>query len=237
MNLIDPNESVSEEIQADPTTQVKLRSSLLLLALAGLLAPCGLCWYSTRVQTIEQVLIPGLLGVVVLIYTIYILYQREQKQDLAPPLWKVILILATIAAIITLTIIWLLAAIGWHKISGPIILALGAWSFFLAGRRVWESWSFSRQSIEEENDLAELKMVRINDGHPIHPQLVYRYAEKYRGQFRNSQIRRKLPEIRQAISDGKLRVKVKYLPENPRVHRFLGWKILPKHRNFKEIVK
>ncbi len=227
MNLIDPNESASEEIQADPTTQVKLRSILLLLALAGLLTPCGLCWYSTRVQSIEQALIPSLLGVVVLIYTIYILHQREQKQDLAPPLWQVILILAILAAIVTLAIIWMVAATGWHKISGPIILSLGAWSFFLAGRRVWESWSFSHLSIEEENDLAQVKMVSIDGGHPIHPQLVYRYAEKYRSQIANFRIRNKTPEIIQAISEGKLQVKVKYLPENPRIHRFLGWKILP----------
>ena len=86
MSLIDPNETIPEEIPADPTTQIKLRRSLLYIALAGLMAPCGLCWYSTRVQNIEQVLIPGLLGIIILIYTVFILYKREQKQDLAPPL-------------------------------------------------------------------------------------------------------------------------------------------------------
>jgi len=161
MNLIDPNETIQEEIPADPTTQKKLRRSLLYIALASLMAPCGLCWYSTRVQTIEQIMIPGVFGIIILIYTIYILYQPEQKQDLAPPMWRVVIILAIMIAITTLAIIWLVAAIGWHKIAGPIILALGAWSFFLAGRRVWESWSFSRLAVEEENDLAELKMISI----------------------------------------------------------------------------
>lgn len=227
MSLIDPNETIPEEIPADPTTHKKLRRSLLYFALASLMAPCGFCWYSTRVRTIEQVLIPGVFGIIILIYTIYILYQREQKQDLAPPLWRVVIILGIMIAITTLVVIWLVVTIGWHKIAGPIILALGAWSCFLAGRRVWESWSFLRLAIEEETDLVELKMISINGSHPIHPQLVYRYAEKYRGQLRNSRIRRKLPEIRQAIEDDKIRVTVKYFPDNPRIQRFLGWKIVP----------
>lgn len=226
MNLIDSNGTNSEEIQADPTTQIKLRRYLLFLALAGLLSPWILCWYSTRIQSSELLLIPGILGVMVLIYSIYILYQREQKQDLAPPLWQVLLIFTIVATLVILALIWLMAAIGWHKISGPIILILGAWSFFLAGRRVWESWSFSKRAVVEENDLTELKMISIKGSHPIHPQLVYRYAENYSGQIANIRIRNKTPEIMQAIAERKLQVKVKYLPENPRVHRFLGWKIL-----------
>ena len=36
-----------------------------------------------------------------------------------------------------------------------------------------------------------------------------------------------IPEIRQAIEEGKFLVTVKYLPDNPRIQRFPGWKILP----------
>jgi len=227
MSLIDPKEAIPEETAADPITQKDVRRTLLLVALAGLLAPCGLCWYSTRLETFEQVLIPGLLGLIVLFYTLYILYQREQRQDLAPPLWRVGLIMIILLALCGLALAWLISSVGWQLPSGPIILTLGAWSFFLAGRRVWESWSFSRLAVEEENDLAELKMISIQGSHPIHPQLTYRYAGKYRGQLTNNRIRNKTLEIRQAIEEGKFRVKTKYMPENPRVHRLLGWKILP----------
>jgi len=227
MNLINPNESIPEEIPADPTTQKDLRRTLLLVALASLLAPCGLCWYSTRVETFEQVLIPGLLGFIVLLYTLYILYQREQRQDLAPPLWRVIMVLVFLAGVPIIALVWLVSAVGWQPIPSSIIQVLGIWALFLSGRRVWESWSFTRGAIEEENDLVELKMISIQGSHPIHPQLVYRYAGKYRGELTNNRIRNKTPEILQAIEDGKFQVKVQYLPDNPRVHRFQGWKILP----------
>jgi len=226
MSLIDPNETIPEDIPADPTTQKDLRRTLLLVALAGLLVPSGLCWYSTQVETIEQILIPSLLGLIVLFYTLYNFYQREQRQDLAPPLWRVGLIMFILLALGSLALVWLISAVGWLLPSGPIILILGAWSLFLAGRRVWESWSFSRLAVEEENDLAELKMISIDGSHPIHPQLVYRYAGKFRGQLTNNRIRNKIPEIRRAIEAGKFQTKVKYLPDNPRIHRFLGWKIL-----------
>ena len=227
MSLIDPNETIPEEIPADPTTQKDLRRTLLLVALASLLAPCGLCWYSTRVETFEQVLIPGLLGFIVLLYTLYILYQREQRQDLAPPLWRVIMVLVFLAGVPIIALVWLVSAVGWQPIPSSIIQVLGIWALFLSGRRVWESWSFTRGAIEEENDLVELKMISIQGSHPIHPQLVYRYAGKYRGELTNNRIRNKTPEILQAIEDGKFQVKVQYLPDNPRVHRFQGWKILP----------
>lgn len=227
MSLIDPNQAIPEEFPADPTTQKVVRRTLLLVALAGLLAPCGLCWYSTRLETFEQVLIPGLLGLIVLFYTLYIFYQREQRQDLAPPLWRVGLIMTILLSLTGLALVWLVSAVGWQPIPSSIIQVLGIWALFLSGRRMWESWSFSRLAVEEENDLAELKMISIQGSHPIHPQLAYRYAGKYRGQLTNNRIRNKTPEIRQAIEEGKFRVKVKYMPENPRVHRFLGWKILP----------
>lgn len=227
MSQFEANQPLPEEQPADPTTQVKLRRSLLFLALAILLASCGLCWYSTRVQAIETLLIPGLLGIIILFYTLYTFYQREQKQDLAPPLWRVGLVLGTILVLIILALVWMRSSLGWHPVSGPVILALGAWALFLSGRRVWEAWSFLQRSVEEENNLAEIKMISIAGSHPIHPQLAYRYAEKYRGQIESNRIRNKTPEIIQAIADGKFLVKVKYLPENPRVHRLLGWKILP----------
>jgi hypothetical protein len=227
MTSIDPHLPPQEELPADPTTQNELRSSLLLLALIGLTAPCILCWYSTRTESLEQVLIPGLMAGWVLVYTFYSQRQREQKQDLAPPLWRAGIDLGLQITATALALIWLVGSIGWHPISGPAILILGSWTFFLAGRRVWESWSFSRLAVREETALAKLEMISLDGGHPIHPQLVYRYAEKYRGECTNNRIRNKTPEIRQAIEQDKLRVSVKYLPENPRVHRFLGWKILP----------
>ncbi len=227
MRLIDPNETIPDEVPADPNTQTKLRRTLLYLALGSLVVSCGLCWYSSLLQNIEQILIPGLMGIMVLTYTINNFYQRQQKQDLAPPLGQTVTILGILIGITSLAIIWLLSAIGWQKVSGPIILILGAWSFFLAGRRVWESWSFSREAIEEVNDLVELKMISIDGSHPIYPQLIYRYAENYRGLLQSNRIRRKLPQIRHAIRDGKFQVSVKYLPDNPRIHRLTGWKILP----------
>lgn len=227
MSLINPRESIPEELPADPTTNKKLRRSLFFIALIGLLAPCALCYYSTRVESIEQALIPTLVAAIIGLYTLYTLYQREQKQDLAPPLWRVILILILLASAPTLGLVWLVSAVGWQPLPGSIILVSGLWALFLSGRRVWESWSFSQQAVEEVNELVELQMISIAGSHPIHPQLAYRYAEKYRGQLQNNRIRRKLPEIRQAIEERKIRVKVQYLPENPRVHRFLGWKILP----------
>ncbi len=178
-------------------------------------------------EAIENALIPGLLGFIVTIYTLFTLYQKEQNQDLAPPLWRVGLVFLLLAGSSATAIIWLLAAVGWSTIPGFVILGLGGWSLIVAGRRVWDSWQFSRLGVVEENNLTELKMISIDGGHPIHPQLEYHYASTYRGQKRSSPIRGKLPEIRQAIKDGKLRVLIKYLPENPRVHRFMGWKILP----------
>jgi hypothetical protein len=227
MNQIDPQLEGLQEVQPDPESQFNLRRVLALIAILGLLLPCGFCWYSTRVEAIENALIPGLLGFIVTIYTLFNLYQKEQNQDQAPPLWRVGIVFLFLAGISATATTWLLAAAGWSDLPGFLILALGGWSLFLAGRRLWDSWQFFRLGVVEENNLTELKMISIEGGHPIHPLLEYRYANKYRGQKRSSPIRGKLPEIRQAIKDGKFQVAIKYLPDNPRVHRFMGWKILP----------
>lgn len=216
-----------EEVPPDPGTQKIIRRSLLAIALISLLSPCGLCWYSTRAEAPELILIPAVLGLVVTLYSVYTFYQREQKQDLAPTLWRVLLVFFLLLLFCTLALLWLLSAVGWRNGTGAVILALGAWSLFLAGRRVWESWTFSRRSVEEENDLAELDMISIRGSHPIYPQLVYRYADGYRGQLRSDRIHKYAAEIQQAIKEGKFRVTVQYLPDNPRVHRLKGWQIVP----------
>jgi hypothetical protein len=227
MNDIDHALENLQEVPPDPESSFNLRRVLALIAGAGLLLPCGLCWYSTRVEAIESALIPGLLAVITVFYTLFTFYQREQKQDLAPPLWRVILVFILLLILCALALSWLLSALGWQPLPASLILALGGWSLFLSGRRVWGSWVFSRKATVEENGLAELKMISIEGGHPVHPQLVYRYAEGYRGQKRGGRIKGQLPQIREAINENKLRVMVKYLPEDPRVHRFMGWKIEP----------
>ena len=68
-------------------------------------------------------------------------------------------------------------------------------------------------------------MISIRGSHPVYPQLVYRYAGDYRSQLRNERIHRNAAEIRQAIEDGRFRVIIKYLPDEPRVHRLESWTI------------
>ena len=214
-----------DEIQVDPSTEKKLRRSLLFIALAGLLAPCGFCWFSSQVETIELVLIPVVLGLIVLFYTLYTFYQRQQRQDLAPPLWRVGTVFLALLISTGLALLWLLRVVGWQTPSGLLIAGLGIWSLFLAGRRVWESWKFSRQAVVEEARDVELDMISIRGSHPIYPELVYRYAGGYRGRLRSDRIHRLAAEIRKAIENSRFTVVVKYLPEDPRVHRLENWRI------------
>jgi hypothetical protein len=223
MDLYPNNPTPGDDLPADPTTEKKLRRSLYIVALAGLIAPCGLCWISTQVEAFEVVLLPSVLGLIVFAYSIYTLYQRQQRQDLAPPLWRVMLVFGILAGAATLTLIWLLRSTDWGSVSPYLILALGIWSLILAGRRVWESWSFSRQGLLKEADWVELDMVSIRGSHPIYPQLNYRYAGEYRGQLRNDRVHRKVAEIREAVEKDRLKVMVKYLPDDPRVHRLEKW--------------
>lgn len=227
MNEIDPALKNLQEIPPDPEAQFNLRRVLALIAGIGLILPCGLCWYSTRIEAIESALIPGLFSIIILTYTLFTFYQKEQKQDLAPPLWRVILVFLILILLPALALSWLISTLAWQPIPGIIILVLAGWSLFLSGRRVWGSWIFARQGIVEESDQVELKMISIEGGHPIHPELVYYYAGHFRGQKRGGQIKGQLPAIREALKDQKLRVLIKYLPGNPRVQRFQGWKILP----------
>lgn len=215
------------EIPSDPSTERVIRRGLLIFALVTLLAPCGLCWVSTTVETAELIVIPASLAAIVTLYSLYTFYMRSQNQDLAPPLWRVGLAFLALALAAGLALLWLLRSVGWRGTSGGIILALGVWSLFLAGRRVWESWTFLRRAVKEESNRVVLEMTSIRGSHPIYPQLVYRYAGEYRGQVRNDRIHKWVAEIQLAIQGGKLKVMVKYLPEKPQVHRFLGWKILP----------
>ena len=217
------NHTSQDDLPTDPTTEKKLRRGLYYVALAGLLAPCGMCWISTQVEAFEVVLLPSVLGLIVFAFTLYTLYQRQQQQDLAPPLWRVSLIFAALAGAAILALIWLLRSAGWDSISAYLILALGIWSLILAGRRVWESYSFFRQGIAEEADWVELDMVSIRGSHPIYPQLNYRYAGDYRGQLRNDRVHRLAAEIREALENDRLKVIIKYLPEDPRVHRLEKW--------------
>jgi hypothetical protein len=196
------------------------------MALISMMAPCGLCWYSSRAEAAELILIPSILGVLAAGYSIYIFYQREQKQDLAPPLWRVILIFLGWSVVDGLAILWLVTVVGWRVLTGAVLLGLSAWTLFLAGRRVWEAWSFSQHAVEEENNLAVLEMISIRGSHPIYPQLVYRYAAGYRGQIRSDRIHKYTAEIQKAIQEGEFQVTVQYLPDNPRVHRLKSWRIV-----------
>ena len=59
MENLNPTPLPQEEMPADPGTDKALRRGLLLVALLILLAPCGLCWYSTTLEAVELALIPG----------------------------------------------------------------------------------------------------------------------------------------------------------------------------------
>ena len=227
MENLNPTPQPQEEMPADPGTEKSLRRGLLLVALLILLAPCGLCWYSTTLEAVELALIPGLLGLVAALYSLYIFYQRAQKQDLAPPLWRTVLVFTLLALATGLALWWLLAMVGWRSGAGMAVLALGGWSLFLAGRRVWASWSFARRAVVEQDSQAVLEMVSIRGSHPIYPQLVYHYGGSYRGQLQNDRVHHQVGQLKEAIEAGKLRVIVEYLPEDPRVHRVKGWRILP----------
>ncbi len=223
MDLYPNTPNPTDDLPTDPTSEKKIRRSLYFVALVGLIAPCGMCWYSTRLEAFEVILIPSVLALIVLAYSIYTFYQRQQQQDLAPPLWRVSLVFAALAGASTLALVWLVRSVGWSSTSNYLVLALGVWSLFLAGRRMWESWSFSRRGIEEIAEEVELDMVSIRGSHPIYPQLNYRYAGEYRGQLRNDRVHRQIVEIREAIEAEHLVVTVKYLPEDPRVHRLEKW--------------
>jgi hypothetical protein len=100
---------------------------------------------------------------------------------------------------------------------------MGAWGLYLAGRRVWKSRTFSSQSVLYEVDSIKMDMVSIKGSHPIYAQLVYRYAGDYRGELRNERVQRRMAEIRVAVEEGRLRAIVRYLPDEPRVHRLESW--------------
>jgi hypothetical protein len=208
---------------SDQELDKKLKRDLILIALAGLLIPCGLCWTSMRSNSFETTLIPLLHGFLVGGYTLFAFYQREQEKDLALPLWRELLTFVVLAGISALFLAWLIRSVGWSGFTGTLILAMGLWGLFLIGRRIWLSRSFSRQSVLYEIDSIKLDMVSIKGSHPIYAQLVYRYAGDYRGELQNDRVQRRMAEIRTAIDEGRFRAIVRYLPDEPRVHRLESW--------------
>lgn len=207
----------------DPGLDKKLKRDLILIALAGLLIPCGLCWTSMRSNSFETTLIPLLQGFLVGGYTLFAFYQREQEKDLALPLWRELIALGILAGVTSLFLAWLVRSVGWSGLTGTLILVLGLWGLFLAGRRAWMSRSFSRQSVLYEVDRVKLDMVSIKGSHPIYAQLVYHYAGDYRGELQNNRVQRRMADIRTAIEEGRFRAIVRYLPDEPRVHRLESW--------------
>ncbi len=219
MNKIDK----PEDQLTDQGIDKKLRRDLMLIAIAGVLLPCGLCWTSMRSSSFETTLIPLLQGFVVGAYTMIVFYQGEQEKDLTLPLWREILTFSILAGATVLFLAWLVRSAGWSGITGTLILALGLWGLFLAGRRIWKSQTFSRLSVLYEVDSIKLDMVSIRGSHPIYAQLVYRYADDFRGQVQNDRIQRQMAEIREAVDGGRLRAIVRYLPDDPRIHRLESW--------------
>ena len=72
MNSIDPAKPPQQGPLAGPKANNKVRRCLLLVSLGGLVLFCSFCWYTTQVETVEQIFIPGLMGFV-LLYTLFIL--------------------------------------------------------------------------------------------------------------------------------------------------------------------
>jgi hypothetical protein len=218
MNTNNPNNFPTEE-----GLDQKLKRDLALIAIAGLLIPCGLCYTSLRSTYFETTLIPLLQGVIVGGYSLFAFYQREQGKDLALPLWKELISFVFLGSFTALSLVWLVRSVGWSGVTGTLILAMGAWGLFLAGRRIWNSRSFSSKSVIYEVDSIKLDMVSIKGSHPIYAQLVYQYAGEYRGQLQNDRVQRGMAEIRTALDEGRFRAIVRYLPDDPKVHRLESW--------------
>lgn len=223
MNISKKRPPKPGEPAADQSIDKKIRRDLHLIALAGLLVPCGLCWVSMRTESFEIALIPLLHGSLVGLYSAFAFYQRQQGKDQALPLWRVYLVFLAQAATTALALAWLVRSVGWKTVPGLLILGLGAWSLVQAGRRLWKSRSFSRRGVLFEVDSAELDMIRIKGSHPIYAQLVYRYAGDYRGELRTDRIQRRMAEIEAAIEERRFRAIVRYLPDDPQVHRLESW--------------
>ena len=217
------NTNKTNQVPTEKGLENKLKRDLLWIALAGLLLPCGLCWASLRSTSFETTLIPLLEGTIVGGYSLYAFNQRENEKDLTLPLWKETLSFSFLAGFTGLALAWLIRSVGWSGFTGTLILAMGLWGLFLAGRRIWNARSFSRRSVLYEIDSIKFDMVSIKGSHPIYAQLEYHYAGDYRGQLANERIQRRMAEIRTAIEEGRFRAIVRYLPDDPRVHRLESW--------------
>lgn len=200
---------------------------LLLTAVVG--AGAGCLWiYLLTVLPPAEVLIPSAALLAALLNFILIRRKRRLKFDLAPSLPRSGLYLLLW---FSLTILGLMMAAatnpGLVSLSTASVLLLGGASIYLAGTRVRDSLRFEREAEMVEADSARLVMVDTGPDAPAHPELAYTYLGKYRGQRNSSGIRFRSKVIRRALAEDRLLVKIRYLPSDPEVHRFVGWETQP----------
>jgi hypothetical protein len=216
----------ANELPSDVETQRSLRRGLMIAALGGALLPCLYCWYAYRVGSAEEAFLPGLALLLAGVHTFSFFVKRSGR--LPFPLLINALVLPLWGLLLWLGIPLLAEAAGREAFATLATLLLGAWGVVLSLWGLGESLAFLARSQIVEVEAIQLVFLPIAD-HPDlfpYPVLDYRYLGSCRGRFRSAWLRFRVRGITRAMEEGRLTARVRFLPERPRVHRFLGWRII-----------
>ncbi len=197
-----------------------------LLVILGILGTAvGCLWiYLLTVLPLAEVLISS--GALLVALLNYVLIRRNQRLKFVPTLVCSGIFLLLWMGLTALSLILSLAANnGRVSVSTISVLLLGGFSIYLAGTRVQDSILFNREAEVVEADSARLVLVDNTSEGMLHKELAYTYLGKYHGQHNSIGIRYRSRAISRALAENRLQIKIRYLPSDPEVHRFAGWKI------------
>lgn len=191
---------------------------ILLAVLGGLLAVGLFCWL-TQTQPLAQVLYPAFYGGGALLYWLLLWSKQRAGVDLAPPLWRSGAALLLWLGISALALVISIEISGPWNLSTAAVLAVDAWMVWSAARRALNSLEFQRLAEEVEADRVRLVMVDRGFDTAPQPEFAYQYLGEHRAQRAVPGLHFRWRKLSRALDSGRLRLFVRYHPDQPAVHR------------------
>jgi hypothetical protein len=191
---------------------------ILLVVLGGLLAVGLFCWL-TQTQPLAQVLYPAFYGGGALLYWLLLWSKERAGVDLAPPLWRSGAAVLLWLGISALALVISIEISGLWNLSTAAVLAVDAWMVWSAARRTLNSLEFQRLAEEVEANRVRLVMVDRGFENAPQPEFAYQYLGEHRAQRAVPGLQLRWQKLSRALDSGRLRLYVRYHPEDPAVHR------------------
>lgn len=188
---------------------------LIISVLGGFAAVILFCILSTSFP-MEKMIFPGIMLVLGAIPWLILRTQSQECFTLIAP-WLAIAFLIFVIAFGLVFLIITITQVGFFTLSSASVILVSGWGIYTSLTLHRQAVSFKQVCVEVQCDRHWISMMETLDPDaPAFPILNYVYLDQYHDY---KSIRWQSRKIGKTIREGRLKVYVQYLPDNPVIHR------------------